>query len=142
MGDAGEAVDQRQADREQHAGAEPEPGRAGHRRGRGGGEGSAQHLALEADVDHARALGEQAGERRQHERRREPDGRVGQQQELQEQIVHQATAPAGAGLANSASSHGRNMCSSAPANRITRPWITTTRSRLSAGMSNDSSEPP
>ena len=68
---------------------------------------------------------------------------IREQQRLQEDVGHrQATAPAGAGLANSASSQGRNMCSSAPANRITRPWITTTRSRVSAGMSNDSSEPP
>jgi hypothetical protein len=54
----------------------------------------------------------------------------------------QATASAGFRRANSTSSEGRNMCSRAPANRMTRPWITTTMSRLSAGMSKESSEPP
>ena len=96
------------------AGGEAEPGGAGDRGGRGGGERRAQHLALEPDVDHARALGEQAGERGEHQRRREPDGRVGEQQDLEEELVHQATASAGAGRANSASTYGRNMCSSAP----------------------------
>ena len=96
-------MDHGEKDRERDAGAEPEPGGAGDRGGRGGGERRAQHLALEADVDHARALGEQAGERGEHERRREADGRVGEQQGLEEELVHQATAPAGAGRANSAS---------------------------------------
>ena len=61
-------------------------------------------LPSSADVDHARALGEQAGERGEHQRRREADGQVGEQQGLEEELVHQATAPAGAGRANSASS--------------------------------------
>ena len=85
------------------AGREAEPGGAGDRGGRGGGECGAQHLALEADVDHARALGEQAGERGEDQGRGEPDGRVGEQQDLKEELVHQATASAGAGRANSAS---------------------------------------
>ena len=103
MGDAGEAVDHREEDREPDAGGQPEPGRAGDRGGRGGGERCAQHLALERDVDDARALAEQACECGEHERRRETDRRVGEQQDLEEDLVHHATAPAGAGRANSAS---------------------------------------
>ena len=36
----------------------------------------------------------------------------------------------------------RNMCSSAPANSTTRPWMTTIMSRLIFGFSNASSAPP
>ena len=36
----------------------------------------------------------------------------------------------------------RNMCSSAPANSTTRPWITTIMSRLILGMSIESDWPP
>ena len=34
------------------------------------------------------------------------------------------------------------MNSSAPANRITSPWIATTMSRVILGISNESSAPP
>ena len=44
--------------------------------------------------------------------------------------------------ANSACSHGRGRCTSAPENRITRPWITTTISRVMVGISKASSAPP
>ena len=37
---------------------------------------------------------------------------------------------------------GRNMCSSAPANRITSAWMTTIMSRLIFGFSKASSAPP
>ena len=36
----------------------------------------------------------------------------------------------------------RNMCSSAPANSTTRPWMTTIMSRLILGMSSESDWPP
>ena len=42
---------------------------------------------------------------------------------------------------NIASSRGRNMFSRAPENRITRPWMTTTISRLSRGTSNETRSP-
>ena len=60
----------------------------------------------------------------------------------EDRLEHQASAGSGRRRANSASSRGRNMFSKAPANRITRPWITTTRSRLTRGISKASSEPP
>ncbi len=96
-------MDHGEQDRERYAGGEAEPGGARDCGGRGGGERGAQHLALEPDVDHAGALGEQAGERGEHQRRRQPDGRVREQQDLQQELVHQAAASAGAGRANSAS---------------------------------------
>ncbi len=141
MGDAGKAVDHGKKGGEDDAGEQSSEGRArDHTDGRSG-EGGAQHLAFEADVDHAGALGEQSGKRGQNERDGEPDGGIGQQNGLQEEI-HQETASALPVLAKSASSDGRNICSSAPANRITSPWITTTMSRLIVGMSKESSEPP
>src|SRR5918994_1599525 len=91
VGDAGEAVHHGEKDRERAAGGEAEPGGAGDRGGRGGGECGAKRLALEADVDHARALGEQPCERREHQRRREADGRIREQERLEEKLVHQAT---------------------------------------------------
>ena len=40
------------------------------------------------------------------------------------------------------SMRGLNMCSSAPENRITRPWMTTTMWRVMLGISKLSSVPP
>ena len=50
--------------------------------------------------------------------------------------------PAGAWRRNRASMGPRSAYSSAPQTRMIRPWITTTMSRVSLGMSNDSSDPP
>ena len=44
--------------------------------------------------------------------------------------------------ASSVATGRRNMCSSAPANSTTRPWITMIMSRLIFGLSNASSAPP
>ena len=44
--------------------------------------------------------------------------------------------------ANSVWIGGRNMCSSAPANRITSPWMMTIMSREMFGISKESSAPP
>ena len=63
-------------DRDQDRGGEPDPGRAGDR-GRGrAGKGAGQHLALEADVEDAGALGIEAGEAGKQQRHRQADGRV------------------------------------------------------------------
>jgi hypothetical protein len=43
---------------------------------------------------------------------------------------------------SSAASGTRKMFSSAPQKRITRPWIRTTMSRFTWGMSKESCEPP
>ena len=61
---------------------------------------------------------------------------------MREQIVVHAGASAGCGGGTAPTICGLNMFSSAPQNRITRPWITTTISRVICGMSKDSSEPP
>ena len=44
--------------------------------------------------------------------------------------------------ASSTATGRRNMCSSAPANSTTRPWMTTIMSRLIFGFSKASSAPP
>ena len=81
--------------------------------------------------------------RGEHQRHRQPDRAVQHQQELEGDLSqHQAGTALGRRRANRASSCGRNMFSSAPANRMTRPWITTTRSLLIRGMSKASSVPP
>ena len=46
------------------------------------------------------------------------------------------------GARNQASIGPRSAYSSAPQTRMIRPWMTTTMSRVSLGMSNDSSDPP
>ena len=74
--------------RGEDAGEEPDPGRSGDRREGAGGEGGGQHLALEADVEDAGALGEEAGEAGEQQRRREPEARSGELQDGLE--VHQA----------------------------------------------------
>ena len=70
------------------AGEEADPGRAGHRGEGAGGEGGGQHLALEADVEDAGALGVEAGEAGEQQRRREAEAGAG---ELEDGVeVHQA----------------------------------------------------
>lgn len=55
----------------------------------------------------------------------------------------QAVREAGAdNTPNSLMRPGRNMCSNAPAKRITSAWITTIMSRVMAGISKASSAPP
>ena len=100
------------------------------------GEGAGQHLAFEADVENAGALGVEAGEAGEQQRHRDADGRV---EQLDDDVENPSQAPvlAAAGIAdraraneaNSAWIAGRNMCSSAPANRMTRPWMMTIMSR-------------
>jgi hypothetical protein len=51
----------------------PEPDIATHRRDGGGGKGGGQHLAFEADVEDAGALGVEAGEAGEQQRRRQAD---------------------------------------------------------------------
>ena len=68
---------QRQEDGRGDADAEADEGRAEDRRGRGRGEGGDQHLALERDVEDAGAFRIEARERREEQRRRQPDGGVG-----------------------------------------------------------------
>src|SRR6185437_3674285 len=139
MGDRGIAVDQRQGDRDDDRGGEAEEGRAAHRGRRAGGEGGAEHLALEADIDDARALAEQAAERRQDERRGEAQRRRQQRDELEEGVAH---ASLGAGAGRSRASRTRKRFSSAPQNRMTSPSMTTMISRCSPGISKASSLPP
>ena len=135
-------MDERQRDAERHAGEHAEPGAAGDLRHGSRSEGGAQHLAFQRDVDHARALAEQTRHRGEHQRHGQSDGAVQHQQELEGDLAQHQAGTAWGRRANRASSCGRNMFSSAPANRMTRPWITTTRSLLIRGMSKASSVPP
>ena len=75
-GDGGDALEAGGADRDAEAGEEAEPDVAGDRGDGGSAEGGGQHLALEADVEDAGALGIEAGEAGEQQRRREPDGGV------------------------------------------------------------------
>ena len=72
--DRGNAVEHRHEDRDADAAEQAEPGVAGDHRDGGGAERRRQHLALEADVEDARALGIEAGEAGKQQRRREPHG--------------------------------------------------------------------
>ena len=81
MGDAGEAVQHRQADRRQDAGAQAKPGRAGD-----GGDGWRRRKRRRASCPpgryrRRRAFGEQTGQGRQHQRRCDPEGGVQDQDE-------------------------------------------------------------
>ena len=116
------------------AGGEAKPRRAGHRGDRRGREGRAEHLALEPDVDDPRALGEEPAERGEHQRRGAAQ-RGGYKERAEEDgLAHTRCTSAATGR--------RSACSSAPHTRMISPWITTTMSRLSFGMSKVSSEPP
>ncbi len=132
------------------AAREPDPGRAGNRGGRSAGEGAGQHLALEPDVEDAGALGIKAGEAGKQQRHRQADGRVEHVDDDVEEIhlrrpsLSAPATPAERGLsvASSVWMVGRNMCSSAPANRMTSPWMMTIMSREISGISKASSAPP
>ena len=148
-GDGGKAVYQRQEHRDEDRGGEPDPGRAGDGGGRAAGERAGEHLAFQADVENARALGIEAREAGKQKRHGKPDGGVeDQDQDVEE--VHQARSPGVAGtagvvdvkLAKIDCTVGRNRFSRAPANRITSPWMMTIMSREMAGISKASSAPP
>ena len=68
------------------AAREAEPGGAGDRGGGAAGKGAGQHLALEADVEDAGALGIEAGEAGKQQRHRDADGRVEQLDERAEEL--------------------------------------------------------
>ena len=146
MGNTGESVNHGEPDRNRDAGEEAEPGRISDQRDRRGGESGAQHLAFETDIDDPRTLGEHAGERDQDERRRNPEHGVDHEHEESDGVSHDrfySAAGAKRGRrVNRASIRGRNIFSKAPEKRMTRPWITTTISRLILGMSKARSFPP
>ena len=117
---------------------QPDPGRARDRGEGAGGEGRGQHLALEADVEDAGALGIEPGEAGEQQGRRQPQARPG---ELQDGVEVHHAAPRR--IRRKARSTGtRTRFSSAPVNRMTSAWITTIISRLIAGISKASSAPP
>ena len=68
------------------AAARPIQAIAGHRGGGAAGEGAGQHLALEADVEDAGALGIEAGEAGEQQRHRDADGGVEQLDEGAEEL--------------------------------------------------------
>ena len=86
--DAGEPVDQPEADRDRDGGNQPDPGRAGHMRDRRRGEGAGQELAFEPDVDDARAFRDQARHRTQDERRGEPQRAAGDREDVGQDLRH------------------------------------------------------
>ena len=104
-----------------------------------GGEGGAQHLALEAEIDDAGPLAEETAQRREDERRREAQGRGEQGDELDEILGH---ADIAARAPSSLARPGRNMFSSAPQNRMTRPSIMTMSSPCNFGISKARALPP
>ena len=103
-----------------------------------GGEGGGEHLALEADVEDARALGVEAGEAGEQQRGREAQARAGKLEDGLE--VHQADLRRKRRKLRSTGT--RTRFSSAPVKRMTSAWITTIISRLIFGISKASSEPP
>ena len=138
IGDAGEAVQQRQRLGGEDGRGHARPGRAGDRRGRGGEEGRHQHLAFEADIDDAALLREQPAHGAEHQRRRDPQRRRPASGRRRRR-PRPSRAP---GARTATCSQGRGRCASAPENRMTRPWITTTISRVMVGISKASSAPP
>ena len=138
-------MDQRNGDRRGDAAKQSEPDAAGEGRHRRRAEGADQDLAFEADVDDARALRPQAREAGQDQRRAEPDAGSEDDDERIEEVHRASPRQIGGEVVRRASSTAtgrRNMCSSAPANSTTRPWMTTIMSRLIFGFSNASSAPP
>src|SRR6185437_15226532 len=138
LGDAGIAVDQRHHHRGRDARREADDGDMRDRAGGGGGEGGGEHLALEPDIDDARAFGEQPRHRAEDQRRRDADGRAQSQEGDEISVFHHALAVA----AKTRSKNGRLKFASAPENRMIRPWMTTIISGVIAGISNASSAPP
>ncbi len=123
---------------------QPDPGAAGEGRPRGRGECSHEDLAFEADVDHAGALRPKARETGEDERDGEPHPRGEDDDEGVERFHGRGPQIGGCVVrrASNVATGRRNMCSSAPANSTTRPWMTTIMSRLIFGFSKASSAPP
>ena len=138
-------MDQRERDGDEHGRADAGDGRAGDGGGGRPRKRCGKHLAFKADINHARALGIKAGECGQDQRHGDADSGL---EEDDERVVIHDQAPAAASLrdllarAKNAVMAGRNICSSAPAKRMTRPWMTTIMSRVISGMSKESSAPP
>ena len=82
----GQTVQPGQHDSHAHRGHQGQGRGARGRTGRTGGEGGKQHLALQADIDHARALGQKTGQRTQHQRRGHPHARA--QHRGKHQLIH------------------------------------------------------
>ena len=134
-------MDQRQADRNRHARQKADPGVSGHVGDRTRPKGSAEHLPFQADIDHAGAFRVKPRQTGQQKRCRQADCGIKCQDHDLEHDHASFSARAREGV-NSLMMVGRNMCSSAPANRITRPWMTMIMSRVMLGISNESSAPP
>src|SRR5262249_35822500 len=117
--DRGQAMHRRKCKRREDAEEQPYPGRTEHRRRGGRAEGRNQALAFEPDVDDAGALGIEAGEAREDDRHREPDGR-GERVDEVEIEVHRRARPS---LAKMPCSGSRSMSPMAPVNRITIAWM-------------------
>ena len=142
--DRGVAVDEREHDGGCDTGEEPEPYASGKGRRRGGSERPDQNLALKPDVDDTRAFRPKAGKAGENERDSETHAGSENDDEGVEPF-HAAARQMGGCVVRRASrvaTGRRNMCSSAPANSTTSPWITTIMSRLILGMSIESAWPP
>ena len=121
--DRGVAMDEGDYDRHRDAPQQAQPGAAGEERERRARKCAGEHLALEADVDDARAFGPEARQTGQDQRHAEPDAGA---EDLDEGVEHlHAPGPQIGGWvmrrASSTATGRRNMCSSAPANSTTRP---------------------
>ena len=108
--------------------------------GGGGREGGDEHLALEPDIDHAGALGPQAGEAGGEQRDREPQSRIEDRDDGAE--IHGVRPSRTTARGRSARRAGGRGPRARPANRMMMPPITTTMSRVMAGCSKASSAPP
>ena len=131
-------MQKREDDAGEDGGEQADPRRSGVESDGTGGEGGEQHLALDADVEHAGAFGIEAAKTGKQDRRRQADGRIEDREENAE--IHHTASLAGAGTTKYIS--GRNRFSNAPANRMTRAWMTRIMSREIAGMAKDNSAPP
>lgn len=148
LGDRSIAMDQRQSHRNEDGRNEPDPNRLRDCRRRTGGKGRTKHLAFQPDVEDAGALGEEAGKRREHQRHGDADRRFQEHEENVKKIHDQAPlvcTSAAARWPRAAKTRviaGRNMFSSAPAKRMTRPWMITIMSLEIEGISKAISAPP
>ena len=138
-------MNERDDDRRSHAGKQAEPHAAGDGRNRRGAEGADQNLALKPDVDDAGAFRPKARKAGEDERNGETHSRS-ENNDKGVEPFHAWPARQMGGCAVRRASRvatgRRNMCSSAPANSTTSPWITTIMSRLILGMSIESAWPP
>ena len=138
-------MNEREDDGRSDAGKQAEPHAAGEGRNRGGGEGADQNLALKPDVDDARAFRPKARKAGEDERNGETHAGGENDDEGVEPFHARPARQMGGCVVRRASrvaTGRRNMCSSAPANSTTSPWMTTIMSRLILGMSIESAWPP